>query len=474
MAAKLLASCLAAGALASCALLAPHYETPQAPIADHWAGSAESVSPTTVTVSATDVTQLGWKEVFPSPQLQTLIETALANNRDLRIATLNVKAAQATYRIQRAQLMPSINATATGTRQRSSESSSPNGTPTISSAYSAGLASPAFEIDLFGRLQSLSKSAFNRYLATEEGRKAAQITLVSEVANTYFTYLADCELLKLTENTLKTQQENLATIQRGFDIGAKSQLDVAQATTQVETARTNLAQYTRQVAQDKTTLSLLTGKEIDSQTLNPVPLASIQVMETLPAGLPSSVLLKRPDVQQAEYNLKAENANIGAARAAFFPSISLTGSAGFASDKLSNLFTSNSSGAWSFTPQVNIPIFQGGSLWANLSLSKTNREIALAQYEKTIQTAFKEVSDALAARQTFSEQLEAQKSLLKASTQSYEISSARYAQGVDSYLSLLDAQRTLYASQQNEIQTRLQSLTNLANLYKFLGGGGLK
>jgi multidrug efflux system outer membrane protein len=451
--------------------MAPRYERPAAPIATQWPSGTGLVS--TTTVQQPSATAIGWKDVFQSPQLQGLIQSALENNRDLRVATLNVKAAQASYRVQRSSLLPSVNATAGGTRQRSSENSRVAGQPAITSAYNGNLTIPAYELDLFGRLQSLSARSFNQYLATEQGQKAAQTALVAEVANAYLTYLADSELLQLTEDTLKTQEDSYAVIKQGYDMGAKSKLDLAQSATQVETARSNRAQYQRQVEQDKNALTLLVGKEIDPETLKPAPLNSVQVMEVLPANLPSTVLLDRPDVQQAEYTLKAENANIGAARAAFFPSITLTGSAGFASDKLSNLFTSNSSGAWSFAPQVNLPIFQGGSLWANLSLSKTNKEIAVAQYEKAIQTAFREVSDGLVARKTYAEQMEAQKALVKASEDTYEIAKVRYAQGVDSHLTLLDAQRSFYAARQNEIMTRQQTLESLVNLYKALGGGVL-
>lgn len=463
MTSKLAFALLAATALTACTM-APRYERPATPVAAQWSAPVG-------TVSSTQVSQIGWRDVFKSPELQTLMMEALANNRDLRIATLNIEAARATYRIQRADLLPSINATGTGTRQRTPENASLTGNSEITSSYAANIGAAAYEVDLFGRVRSLSRRAFNQYMATEEGRNAAQTTLIAEVANAYLLYLADSELLKLTEDTLKTQQESYDVISRSFDMGVGSQLDVSQAATQVETARANLAIYKRQVEQDKNALTLLVGKEIEPKLLAPKSLNEVLVMDELPVGLPSEVLLQRPDIRQAEYVLKGENANIGAARAAFFPSISLTGSAGFASSNLDNLFSSGSGGAWAFTPQVTLPIFQTGRLFANLKLANTNRDIAVAQYEQAIQGAFRDVADALVARATYTDQLQAQQALVAASEKAYTVSQARYKQGLDSNLTQLDAQRSFYSAQQVEIGVRMQRLTNLVNLYKALGGG---
>ncbi len=467
MAHKLLTLLLAATALSACTM-APRYERPEAPVAAAWPAAS---MPDTVSGTQPQPTASDWRSMFKSPELQKLIETALANNRDLRIATLNVEAARAAYRIQRADLLPSVNASGTGTRQRIPENASATGQSNIASSYSANVGATAFELDLFGRIRSLSRRAANQYLATDEGRKAAQTTLIAEVANAYLTYLADHELLTLTENTLNAQQESYTIIQRSFEMGVGSQLDVSQAATQVESARANLARYTRLVEQDKNALTLLVGQPIPPEDLPAAGLGSVAVPDELPAGMPSDVLLQRPDIRQAEYVLKGENANIGAARAAFFPSISLTGSAGFASDSLSNLFSTGSGGAWAFTPQVSLPIFQGGRRWANLSLANTNRDIAIAQYEKAIQSAFREVSDALAARSTYTEQLQAQQSLVQESETAHTISQARYKEGLDSHLTLLVSQRALYSAQQDEINVRLERLSNLVNLYKSLGGG---
>lgn len=469
----LLPLCLAATTLTACSL-SPAYVRPTAPVTTEWPvasgiGTTASTAPQSGVQQRT--TDIGWRSMFRSPKLQSLIEASLANNRDLRIATLNIEAARHTWRIQRSDLLPSMNASGSFTRQELSKSMSGTGNREITSAYTSSIGTTAYELDLFGRVRSLSNRAINQYLATEEGRKAAQTSLVAEVANAYLTYLADVELLRLTESTLKTRQDAYDLIKRSFDIGAKSRLDAAQSATLVESARASRAQYQRQVEQDRNALTLLVGKEIDPMLLEPQPLADIQVLETLPVGIPSVVLLDRPDIRQAEYALKAENANIGAARASFFPSISLTGSTGFASTSLSDLFMTGSSGVWSFAPQITLPIFQGGRLRSNLKLAETNRDIAVTRYEKAIQSAFREVADALVARATFTEQLHAQRALVKESDQARTITKARYDHGVDSYFALLDAQRSLFEAQQNEILIHQQTLANLIDLYKALGGG---
>lgn len=465
--------CLALTTLTGCSL-APGYVRPTPPVSAQWpasSGTDFTDTATPATGKKADTAEIGWREMFRSHRLQSLIEAALTNNRDLRIATLNIEVARNTYRIQRADLLPSLDASGNYTRQRLSESTSGTGKPDVTSTYAVDIGATAYEMDLFGRVRNLSSSAMNKYLATEEGRKAAQTALVAEVANAYLTYLADVELLQLTENTLSTRQKAHDLIRRSFDLGSKSRLDVAQSSMLVEAARASRAQYQRQVEQDKNALTLLVGKEIDPALLEPEKLAQVQVMETLPAGIPAVVLLERPDIRQAEYALKAENANIGAARAAFFPSINLTGSAGYASTSLSDLFVAGSSSVWSFAPKVNLPIFQVGRLRSNLKLAENNRDIALAQYEKAIQTAFREVADALVARATYTEQLQAQRTLVRESEQAETITKARYLHGIDSHFALLDAERSLYEAQQNEILVHQQSLSNLIGLYKALGGG---
>lgn len=450
----------------------PEYLRPNLPTAASWpTGDAYRPDTAEAAAAAKPATETGWREFFRSTTLQNLISASLENNRDLRVAALNVEAARAAYRVQRADLVPSISAGGAMSRQGIPENASSSGSDTVSSQYSANVATTAFELDVFGRIRSLNAVALQQYLATDEARKSVQIALVAEVANAYLTLLADAKLLRLTEETLTAQQESFELIQRSFDAGIGSQLDVSQARTSVETARTNLAQYKRLVAQDKNALVLLVGTaDIDigsaSETLD-----DALILENLPVGVPSDVLLTRPDIAQAEHTLQAANANIGAARAAFFPRISLTGSLGLASESLSDLFKSGSALAWSFAPQVTLPIFEGGRNVANLDAAKAQEKIAVAQYEKAIQTAFREVADELAARGTYGDQLQAQSALVAATQNAYDLSNLRYKQGVDSYLNVLDAQRSLYTAQQGEIQVQQQRLSNLVTLYKALGGG---
>ncbi|NTU54076.1 MAG: efflux transporter outer membrane subunit [Chlorobiaceae bacterium] len=459
----LLPLCLAATTLSACSF-APRYDPPPAPVSAGWpAASGEVGQP--------GAAAPGWREMFRSPRLQQLIWAALENNRDLRIATLNIEVARNTYRIRRADLLPSLDASGSFTRQRLSESTSGTGKAEITSTAVAGIGTTAYEVDLFGKVRNLRSRAMNQYLATEEGRKAAQTMLVAEVANAWLTFLADTELLELTEKTLVSRQVAHELIRRSFELGSRSRLDVAQSAMLVEATKANRAQYQRQVEQDRNALTLLVGREIDPAWLEPLKLAEVEVMERLPAGIPAVVLLERPDIRQAEYALKAEYANIGAARAAFFPAITLTGSAGYASTSMSDLFASSSGGAWSFIPQITIPIFQGGRLHSNLRLAENNRDIALAGYEKAIQSAFREVADALVARATWAGQLEAQRALVRENEQAATITKARYASGVDSHFALLDAERSLFEAQQNEILVHQQSQANLIDLYKALGGG---
>lgn len=453
-------------ALAGCSLI-PDYERPAAPVAAQWPVGA-AYGPV---VEGESAAQIGWRDFFRSPQLQYVISTALAHNRDLRVAALNVEAARATYRVQRADLVPTVAAGVSGARQGVPEAASATGRDMVTSQYSANVGVSAFELDLFGRVRSLNEKALALYLASEEGRNAAQIALIAETANAYLTLQADRKLLALTNDTLAAQEESYKLIKRGFDLGVGSQLDVAQALTQVESARANQALYTRLVAQDKNALALLMGGPIDERVLEAEGLDTVELMQDLPVGLPSDVLLARPDVLAAERRLMAANADIGAARAAFFPRISLTGTAGLASTSLGDLFGSGAGLAWSFVPQITLPIFAGGRNVANLDAANAQQKIAVAEYEKAIQVAFREVADELAARGTFGQQLEAQRALVAASKKSYDLSNARYRQGVDSHLNALDAQRQLYAAQQAEIVVQRQRLSNLVNLYRVLGGG---
>ena len=466
---KTLFSMTAAAALLTGCTMIPDYDRPDLPVSAQWPqGQAyEGIAG----VSEADISKVNWQSFFLSPPMQRVIQTSLDNNRDLRVASLQVEQARALYRVERAALVPSLGATGSGTRQGIPENASGLGKDTVSSTYSANIGTTAFELDLFGRIRSMNERALEEYFATEEAQQAARIALIAETANAYLTYLADKKLLGITEDTLKSQQKAYALIKKRYDLGTSSQLDLEQARTSVETARANRARYLRFVAQDRNALELLMGTAPDMAVLDSLTLDTVQLADNLPVGLPSAVLLERPDIKQAEHSLKAANANIGAARAAFFPTISLTGSAGFASESLSDLFKSGSSLAWSFIPSITLPIFEGGKNIANLDSATAGQKIAVAQYEKSIQTAFREVADELAARGTYTEQLAAQTALANATSNAYRISRARYDQGTDNYLSVLDSQRELYSAQQSEITVQQERLSNLVNLYKVLGGG---
>ncbi|AZD22855.1 Multidrug efflux system, outer membrane factor lipoprotein OprM [Pseudomonas chlororaphis subsp. aurantiaca] len=448
--------------LGGCSLI-PDYRQPAAPV-----GSQYPQGPA-YTTSATQPGEPGadWQSLFHDPELQTLIRSALVNNRDLRVAALNVEAFQAQYRIQRADLFPAVSATAAGSRQRVPGNVTGTGKALIKSSYSATLGVSAYELDFFGRVRSLTEQTMMSYLATEQARRSAQLSLVANVAGAYLTWRADQELLALTAKTLVADEESLRLTSRSADAGKVSALDVSQARTSVETARASLARYQRQVAQDLNNLTLLVGSQV-ADSLPARPLAS-DLIAQVPAGLPSDLLQRRPDILQAEYQLKAANANIGAARAAFFPSVSLTANAGTSSLELAGLFKGGS-GSWAFQPQINLPIFNAGSLRASLDYAKLQKEITIAQYEKSIQTAFQEVADGLAARQTYSDQLDAQRSLVAATQDYYRMAEHRYRTGADSNLVFLDAQRSLFSAQQGLINDRLAQLIAEVNLYTALGG----
>lgn len=453
---------LTALTLAGCGTLAPDYQRPAAPVAAQWSvpGPAQGKS----------AADLPWQDFFIDQGLRSLIAEALANNRDLRIATLSIEKARAQYQIQRASLLPSIAATGTDSNQRLPADLSSTGQAMISRSASVGVGFSAYELDLFGRVRSLKDQALQQFFATEEARRSAQISLVAEVASAWLTLASDRERLDLTRKTLESQQASYDLAKRRYELGASSELDLRQAQTSVDAARVSLAQLTSQLELDRNALTLLVGRPLQDSELPSGPLAAVSALDQLDAGVPSDVLQKRPDVLQAEHALQAANADIGAARAAFFPSITLTASAGTASSQLSGLFKAGS-GTWSFAPQINLPLFTGGRNLANLKAVKAEREIQVATYEKTIQTAFREVADALAQRATLADQLAAQTSLNEASEVSFKLAEARYKNGVASHLEVLDAQRSLYAAQQNLVATRLALLANQVTLYKVLGGG---
>jgi multidrug efflux system outer membrane protein len=447
--------------LAGCVNLAPDYQQPQAPIPQQWPAKAELGS-----ASA----QIGWQAFFLDTRLKQVIEQTLANNRDLRVAALNVEKARALYRVQRAEQLPTLNAGGSGTHSRIPASLSGTGSASTTHQYSAALGLSGYELDLFGRIRNLSDAALEDYLALEETRRSTQISLLAEVANAWLTLAADRDLLKLAEDTLTSQQASYELQQRSHALGNTSGLILAQAQTTVESARVDVAAYQSQVQQDLNALNLLVGASL-SEELLPGGLSenSAELLD-VPAGLPSSLLQQRPDVLAAEHGLKSANADIGAARAAFFPSISLTASAGSSSAALSGLF-SGGSGAWNFAPSISLPIFDAGSNRANLQAAKSERDIQLATYEKTLQSAFREVADVLAERSTLRQRMDAQRALTEATARSQNLADALYRNGASSYLDALDAQRELYAAQQNLISLQLTEQSNRIALYRVLGGG---
>ncbi len=448
--------------------LAPHYDRPNAPVPAGWPSGAAYQDTRTAT-NAPQAPDLGWQEFFCDQKLQGLIETALRNNRDLRLAALNVERARAFYGIQRAELLPTADAVASVSKQRLPADLSFSGKRQTLEQYSVNLGVFSWELDFFGRIRSLEQRALEEYLATEQARRGAQILLISSVANAYLALAADREGLALAQTTLATQQDSYNLIKRSYDLGLVPELDLYRAQTQVDAARGDVAQFTQLAAQDENALSLLLGSATPSELL-PAELSGVTPAKEISAGMPSEVLLRRPDVLQAESLLRAAHADIGAARATLFPRISLTGTVGTASAELSGLFESGS-GTWSFAPQASMPIFDTRA-WLALGVTKVQRQIALTQYEGAIQNAFREVADTLAVRGTVDQQVSAQESLVHAVAETHRLSTTRYDTGIDSYLSVLDAQRSLYAAQQGLVGLRLAKLANQVRLYAVLGGGG--
>jgi multidrug efflux system outer membrane protein len=441
-------SLLALSSVLSACTLAPKYIQPAPPVATEW--PVESPA-------AADA-PLKWRDLFTDPRLQATINLALEQNRDLRVAALNVEKAQAQYRIARADLLPAIDASLSNPRNQDSQ------------GYSASLGLSAYEVDLFGRVRSLKNAAVESFFSMRENRAAVQISLIAAVATQWLTLASDQDQLRLAQQTQASRRDALTIAQGQASIGVLSDLDLAQIEGLAETARADVARLQTVIDQDRAALTLLTGAPLTADLL-PDGLQTGQVAAALPVGLPSDVLLDRPDVLAAEHDLKSANANIGAARAAFFPRISLTGSSGSSSTDLDDLFKSGN-GTWSFVPSISIPIFAGGANAAELKSAGASRDIAVAQYEKAIQSAFSEVSDALAVRARIDERLNAQTAATGAAQRTLTLSQARYDNGVDSYLTLQDAQRTLYASQQALISLQALRATNLVALYKALGDDG--
>jgi NodT family efflux transporter outer membrane factor (OMF) lipoprotein len=450
---RTLATLAAALLLAGCTMI-PKYERPEAPVAAAFPyPSAQEGKP---------APELAWEEFFADARLRDLIARSLRNNRDLRIAILNIEQARSQYDIRRSDQLPSVGAGVSASR-------APDTTGKQTTIYSVGLALSSWEIDFFGRLRSLSEAALAQFLATEEGRKQAQVTLIASVANTWLALAADEELLALTRDTLATREESLRLTRLRFENGASSEIDFRLAQSLAETARATLAQLLRLRALDLNALALLVGEPIAPDFQVGITTAAVRLPD-LPAGVPSEVLVRRPDVRQAEQLLISANANIGAARAAFFPRITLSASAGTASTELARLFQG---GSWIYTvaPSLLQPIFDGGRNRAGLGYAQASRDIAVAQYERAIQQAFRDVADALAGRATYGDLVQAQANVAEAEAVRYRLARLRYDNGVASYLDLLDAQRSLFVAQRSLIESRLARLQNQVQLYRSLGGG---
>ena len=453
--------------LAGGCTMAPKYKRPAAPVPNQWPIGA-AYKEMKADAAAPTMQDLPWQKFFTDERLQKIIQTALKNNRDLRLAALNVEKARALYGIQRAELFPTANAVGYGTKGRVPADLSYTGQDMTAQQYSVNLGVTAWEIDFFGRIRSLKDRALEEYFATDQARRSAQILLVSTVANAYLTLAADRESLKLTTSTLEAQEHAYKLIRRRCDVGLASELDLRRAQSQVDTARGDVVRYTQLIALEENVLQLIVGSPVPPALLPP-ELGKISPLRDISPGLSSELLLGRPDILAAEHRLRAANANIGAARAAFFPRISLTTTFGTASADLSGLFRDGSS-TWNFAPQIIMPIFDA-RLWSLYDLTKVEKEITIAQYEKAIQAAFRETADSLAVQGTVNRQIEAHESLVNANAETYRLSSIRYAKGVDNYLSVLDAQRSLYGAQKGLINLHLFRLVNEVALYKALGGG---
>jgi multidrug efflux system outer membrane protein len=465
-------ACVAALALGGCVDLAPKYQRPAQPTpAAFPAGGAYPPAP------AQSRPLVGWRDFFADPKLKAVIDEALANNRDLRVAIANIEAARAQYHVQRAALLPTVNAQFAATYAQEPASVVNGGAvaPGSSATYNERLYSltagvSAYQLDLFGKVRNLTRAAQDQYFATRQARDAAQITLISEVAADYLAVGSDRALLKIAQNTLTSGTESLKVTQLRFAAGTDSQLDIDQAQTVVQQARFDVNRLTTQVAQDRNALDLVVGAPVADDLLPAGLGAPVVVLDKLPEAVSSQVLLARPDVLEAEDQLRAANANIGAARAAFFPSIQLTGSGGLVSLALSHLFE-GSAGAWSFAPTISQTIFDNGANKGNLAYARAQRDLGVANYEKAIQTAFREVADALALRGTIDGQLAAQQALTAADADSLRLATLRYQQGSDTYLNVLIAQRAYYAAQQTLVASELAKADNLVTLYAVLGGG---
>ncbi len=458
------ASALLLGLLSGCSFI-PAYHRPALPVTNQYpvaGGSGPAAA------------SIGWRDFFQDPALQDLIALSIANNRNLRVSVLNVEEAQAQYRVDRAGLFPTIDGAGEAIAQRTSAGLTTSGAGVTSHEYSLGAQTVSWELDLFGKIRSQAQAAHQTYLSDADTMLSARIALVAQMASEYYTWLADRESLKIAQDTAAADQKSLQLTQLEAANGTTTAIAVAQAQTTYDTAMADVAQFQRQTAQDMDELVLLAGA--------PLPAALVQKMDAVsqlsnepplprvPAGLPSDLLTRRPDIRAAEHQLLAANANIGAARAAFFPSISLTANGGVASSSLSSLFSGGTT-AWLFEPQITLPIFTGGANLANLDLTKLEKQAQIANYEATIQSAFHDVSDALVARQTYVDQVQAEQNLVAADTRYYTLAQMRFNAGIDNYLNVLLAQDSLLSARLTLVSLQLAQQQNEITLYKALGGG---
>ncbi|MBU1620712.1 MAG: efflux transporter outer membrane subunit [Gammaproteobacteria bacterium] len=454
-------SSLALLVLSACQL-APQQQAIELPVPHNYALVSEE--------AGVKAAELHWQQFFSNPKLQQLIELSLTQNKDLQIAALNVQRVRALYQIEDSALYPALNLNASGTRQHLPAGLTGTGSAQINQQYSATLGITSYELDFWGKVRNQSEQALQQLYATEQAQLSSQISLVAELANAWLSYAADQQLLELATHTLHSQQKTLELTEQSYHLGAASALTLQQVKSTVATAKVDIARYQRLLQRDKNALDLLTGVQVSADLLPDQPLSKVVQLPELPAGLPSDLLQQRPDLKAAEHDLLAANANIGIAKAAFFPSISLTANAGSASGELDNLFKGGS-GSWSFMPSIHLPIFNMGRTQANLDVAETQQQVALVTYQQKIQQAFREVSDALADREGYAAQLQAQQDLANSNQQSFSLSEARFKQGVDSYLQVLDAQRSWYSAQQQLISGQHALLASQISLYKVLGGG---
>jgi multidrug efflux system outer membrane protein len=456
-------------ALLSGCSLTPELVRPTAPVASVFPASTPASTPDS-TMEARSAIDTGWRDFFKDVRLQALIEAALNNNRDLKLAALRIEEARALYNVQSADLLPNIGVVAAASRARGIGAIAAGGSRTqVTNTYQIGLSLASFELDFFGRVRSLNAAALAQFLATAEARQSVQISLIASVAQAYLTERGFAEQLAIAQNTTQSRQKGYTLAKQRFDVGASSALDLRLAQTLMLSSQITAASLVRQQAQAQNALTLLVGQPVEALPATQ-SLSSQTIITDIPAGLPSDLLTNRPDIGAAEQRLRAANANIGAARAAFFPRISLTAGIGTVSTALSGLFDAGS-GTWSFGPQLLMPIFDAGRNQANLSLAEVRTNLAVADYEKTIQIAFREVADALVARGTLDEQVKAQQEFLEAQADRLRLADLRYQNGVASTLDVLDAQRELFSAQQSLVQIRLQRLNNAIDLYRSLGGG---